>query len=105
MRYRRGYLVDDATLMERLLATISDRLLHVTGKLASRVYHVLFDRLDEGAVERGNARLAQDVSREWSSLLQERFGQVRVPAVRRPSSFDYAMVHIDFPELLLEVTK
>jgi hypothetical protein len=102
---RSRYLVDGATLMRRLLPTISDRLLHVTGKVASRVYHVLFDRLDERAVQRGNARLAQDVSREWSSLLQERSGQVKVLAARRRSSFDYAMVHVDFPELLLEVTR
>jgi hypothetical protein len=92
-------------LMSGIFTATSDNLLHATGKLASWVYHLAFGKLDERAVQRGDLRLAKDVSREWASLLQERSGQVQVPSVRRRSSFDYAMVRVVFPEVFLEVTR
>jgi hypothetical protein len=76
----------------------SDRLLHATGKLASCVYRLLF-------VQRGDSRLAKDISREWANLLREHSGQIQISSVRRRSSFDYAIIRVVFPELLLEVTR
>jgi hypothetical protein len=83
----------------------SDRLLHATGKLASCVYRLLFGPLDELAVQRGDSRLAKDISREWANLLREHSGQIQISSVRRRSSFDYAIIRVVFPELLLEVTR
>jgi len=100
-----GHVVDGATRMDSFFAATSDKLLHATGKLASQVYHLAFGNLDERAVQRGNLRLAKDVSREWAGLLQERAGHVQVSSIHRRSSFDYAMVRVIFPEFFLEVTR
>jgi hypothetical protein len=91
--------------MGGLFAATSDRLLYATGKLASRAYHLVFGKLDERAVQRGDLRLARDVSREWVGLLQEHSGQVQVSSIPRRSSFDYAMVRVIFPGFFLEVTR
>ena len=98
-------MVDGATLMDGFFESTPDKLLHITGKLASRVCHLVFGKLDERAVHRGDLRLAKDISHEWAGLLQEHSGQVQVSSAHRRSSFDYAMVRVVFPEVLFEVTR
>lgn len=91
--------------MGDFFTSTSDKLLHAIGKVGSRVYHIVFGKLDERAVQRGDLRLAKDVNEEWAGLLQERSGHVQVSSVPRRSSFDYAMVRVAFPEVFLEVTR
>jgi hypothetical protein len=91
--------------MEGRFATVSERLLHATGKLASGVYNFIFGHLDDLAAQRGNKDLAKRIDREWASLLREHGGQAQIPSVRRRSSFNYAIAQVVFPELFLEVTQ
>lgn len=98
-------MVDGGTLVGDFFAATSGKLLRATGKLASQVYRVVFGKLDERTVQRGDSRLAEDINREWAGLLQEHSGNVQVPSVLRRSSFDYAMVCVIFPDFFLEVTR